>query len=223
MRRLLPILFAAVLAACAPATPTLQTGPEVERTYDGLVPVANARFAEAWARPDVDWARYTKIMVAQAQFQFRAAREMSATAARRNTGDEFAISDANRAKLISEVTSIFREELARSERFTVVSQPGPDVLLVSGALLDIVSRVPPDMPGRGDIYLDRVGEATLVLQLQDAMSGEVLARAAERRAAERAGGSTMSWSTPVSNWAEVRRLARRWAVKLREGLDSFPR
>jgi hypothetical protein len=49
----------------------------------------------------------------------------------------------------------------------------------------------------------------------------------ERRSAERLGGSgapgTMMVSNTVTTWAEVRRLARRWATTLREGLDSIPR
>jgi hypothetical protein len=115
---------------------------------------------------------------------------------------------------------VFRDELANSKYFELVTEPGPDVLIVEGVLLDIVSFVPPDIVGRGEIYLDRVGEATLVLQLSDSMSGEVLARAAERRTAQRSN-TTMTQSTPVTNWAEVRRMARRWAIKLREGLDGF--
>jgi len=52
------------------------------------------------------------------------------------------------------------------------------------------------------------------------MSGETLARVAERRAAESAGRSTVR-SRPVTTWAEVKRLARRWAIKLPEGLDGL--
>lgn len=94
------------------------------------------------------------------------------------------------------------------------------MLIVRGAMLDIVSRVPPDIVGRGEIYLDRVGEVTLVLELVDSTSGEVLARAAERAAAQPAGSSGMR-SNSVTNMSEVRRLFRRWAVRLREALDNF--
>jgi hypothetical protein len=40
--------------------------------------------------------------------------------------------------------------------------------------------------GRGEIYLSSVGEATLVLEAVDSLTGEVIYRAAERRTAERA-------------------------------------
>jgi hypothetical protein len=76
------------------------------------------------------------------------------------------------------------------------------------------------MVGRGDIYLSSVGEATLVLELKDSLSGETIYRAIDRRAAERAGG-TMMTSNTVTTKSEVRRLAQRWATRLREGLDSI--
>ena len=94
------------------------------------------------------------------------------------------------------------------------------MLIIRGALHDIVSQVPPDIMGRGEIYLDSVGEATLVIEAVDALSGEVLYRAVERRAAQRPGRE-MVQSNAVTTWAEVRRLARRWAVRLREGMDSI--
>ncbi|MEO1204202.1 MAG: DUF3313 domain-containing protein, partial [Pseudomonadota bacterium] len=64
------------------------------------------------------------------------------------------------------------------------------------------------------------GEATLVLELRDSLSGETIYRAVDRRRAETANGMQMQRSNSVTTWVEVRRLARRWAVRLREGLDS---
>ena len=75
---------------------------------------------------------------------------------------------------------------------------------------------------RSYVFLDSVGEATLVLELVDSETGTVLARSIDRRAAEGMGGpNNLSWSNPVSNTADVKRLIRRWAVRLRENLDGF--
>ena len=98
---------------------------------------------------------------------------------------------------------------------------GDDVLILQGALLDVVSKVPPDHVGRSEIYLSSVGEATLVIEALDSMSEEVIFRAVERRAAERVGSQPIQ-STSVTTWSEVRRLIRRWATTLRKGLDSIP-
>jgi hypothetical protein len=214
------VFFMACLSGCAAQAPTLQTGPNAEVSFDGLVRVDNARFAGAWVDPQIDLARYTKIMPGGATFEFRASKDLSASAARRSGASQFAISAADKQRLEQEVSAVFREELGRSQRFTVTDEPGFDVLIIEGALLDIVSFVPPEIAGRGEIYLDRVGEATLVLQLVDSMSGQTVARAVERGLAAPAGRMGMQSNT-VTTWAEVRRLARRWAVKLREGLDSL--
>jgi hypothetical protein len=73
--------------------------------------------------------------------------------------------------------------------------------------------------GRGDIYLSSVGEATLVIEARDSLSGETIFRAIDRRAAERMG--EMINANAVTSWAEVRRMARRWATRLRDGLESL--
>ena len=115
---------------------------------------------------------------------------------------------------------VFTEELERSEHFTITDELGPDTLIINGALHDIVSRVPPESAGRSEIWLDSLGEATLIIELRDSLSNEVIYRAVERRAVQGAGNQ-MILSGTATNWGEVRRWARRWAVRLREGLDSI--
>jgi hypothetical protein len=212
-------LLLSMTPACASKERTLQEGPDAEITFDGLVRVNNSVFKRAWAAPDIDLARYTKIMTGGAEFEFRAVRG-SPTATRSSNQREFPISEKDQQKFKDLVEEIFNEELAKSTRFTMTDQPGADVLIIRGAMLDIVSLVPPERAGRTDIYLSRVGEVTLVLELADSLSGETLARAAERRAAERPGQQAVR-ASPVTTWTEVKRLARRWAVKLRDGLDAI--
>ena len=206
-----------LMMGCAQQQRTLQTGPTAEVTHDGLVRVDHSAMQYAWIKPDINLSTYSKFMVAEPEFEFRAVRN---TGTRRSSStNEFAISESGKQKLIETVQDVFRDELSKSKYFTRVDGPGPDVLLIEGAMLDIVSRVPPDMVGRGDIFLDRVGEATLVLQISDSMSGETFARAADRRAAEPATGGVRA--NTVTSIAEVRRLARRWATRLREAMDEL--
>jgi hypothetical protein len=160
-------------------------------------------------------------MTGDAVFEFRAVKKSnSSSMARRSNESEFWISDENKAKLIEVVTETFRKEMDKSEHFTRAESAGPDVLVIVGGLHDIVSRVPPDHVGRGNIYLSSVGEATLVLEARDSLSGETIYRAIDRRSAEQVGGGG-NVSNSVTNTAEVRRMAARWATRLREGLDSI--
>jgi hypothetical protein len=180
------------------------------------VEIKKGVFKRSWVDPDVDFTQYTKVLPGGAHFEFRAVKKTSSTAAPRSNQSDFYISEANQQKLTDKVSQIFEEEVAKSKSFTIVDQPGPDVMILRGGLLDIISHVPPDQMGRGEIYLSSVGEATLVLEAVDSLTGEIIYRAAERRTAERAGTPLMLSNT-VTTWAEV----RRWATRLREGLDSI--
>lgn len=219
MKRIFAFAAFVLLVGCA-SEPSIQTGPDAETTFDGLVRIDNARFRAAWIDPDIDLTHYNKIMPGGAEFQFRSVQKVSSMEARRSNENEFWMSDSTKQKLIDTVSEVFNDELARSEHFEITDEPGADTLVIVGALHDIVSRVPPDIIGRGDIYLSSIGEGTLVIQLSDSLSGEVIYRAVDRRAAERTGGTAIR-SNSASNWGEVRRWARRWATSLREGLDSI--
>ena len=220
MKKFAILALAALVVGCAAQEPSFQQGPDAEKSFDGLVKIDNGRFKDSWADPDVDFSQYNKMMVGEAVFEFRAVKEKHTSTFNRSSDSEFWISDENKEKLIETVTEVFREELDKTENFTRSEVAGPDVLVIVGAMHDIVSRVPPDMVGRNEIYLSSVGEATLILEARDSLSGETIYRAIDRRRAEQAGGQ-ISMSNSVTTTVEVRRMARRWAQRLREGLDSI--
>ncbi len=220
MKKIYFTLAVLTIAGCSSAPPTIQQGPDAEVSFDGLHVVDNSVFRQAWADPDIDFSRYNKILPGDAFFEYRAVKKTSTAASRRSSNNEFYIDDAAREKLKNLTSEIFNEELAKSTRFTVTDARGPDVLIIRGGLHDIVSNVPPDIIGRGDIYLSSVGDITLVLEAVDSQSGEVIYRAVERRALERPG--TALPSSRAITTAEVRRVLRRWATTLRDGLDSIP-
>jgi hypothetical protein len=221
LRALALCAFLALLA-CAPRTPVIDTEGE---TYDGMVPVRDSGMEEAWVKPDINISSYNKLMLLPTEVQFRAVRPVPANSLSRASTSEFPLSPADQQRLVATVTEVFREELAKSRNLELTSEPGPDVLMVRVALLDIVSRMPPEGPGRTEIYLDEVGAATLVLQLQDSLSGETLARAVDRRAAERPDGlrgpGYLTRTTSVTAWSEVRRVARRWASAVTRRIDQL--
>jgi hypothetical protein len=198
---------------CLPAITSAARNPHIdpkaEETHDGLYRVKRAKFDTAWIRPEIDLSGYSKLWVHGAGFAFRPVKGSgSRYAAWSGRNTEFPISEENQQKLQEVMREIFIEELGKIERYTLVDSPGPDVLLMVGGVIDVVSKVPPEPIGRGDIYLSSVGEATLVLELRDSDSKAILARVADRRAAEPAFPQS---ANSVTNWSEVRRLARTWA------------
>lgn len=196
-----------------------------DTSYDGLVQVKRTGYRNVWVKPDVDISIYTKIVPGPAQFHYREVRDAPRSSAARlsSSTNEFPIEENSRARLEELMAEVFNEELSESKYFTLVDEPARDALFIWGGLHDIVSNVPPDYVGRSDIYLSRVGQATLVLQIEDSMNREVLARIVDRRAAEPASRD-ISFAMPsntVTNTAEVRRLARTWARLLTRGLDKW--
>ncbi len=221
LRLTTPLILAVVLVACTTAPPTIQTGPEAELSFDGLHKVDNSQADVAWARPDFDISGYTKIWPLGAGIEYRQVKNRGRTSMDRSRGGPYFIDDKSRAQFEELVGKVFREELEKIEKYELVDEPGPDVLMVRGGLLDVTSYVPPDpVGGRSVVFLSSVGEATLVLELRDSETGTILARSIDRRAAETIGG-TFTRSNSVTNSAEARRLIRFWATRLREGLDGF--
>ena len=214
-------LVAIAVSGCSTAPPTIDTGPDAEVTFDGLYEVKNSRADKAWALPDLDLKGYTKIMLQGAGVEYRPGGQSGRTYYQRSRGGPFEVTEEQKARFEETVRQVFREELGRSETLEIVTEPGPDVLLVRGALLDVISYVPPDdTPGRVDVYLSSVGEATLVIEIRDSITGAILARTLDRRAAESMPGM-LTESNRVTNTAEVRRVVRRWATALREGLERI--
>ena len=203
------------------AAPRVQTGPNAEVTHDGLTRVDKSVMDLAWVKADLDLSKYNKLILAGAEIQYRLVDDRGAHyRPGRDDQSEFPISEEGKAKLRETVGEVFREQLAKSERYEITNIPGPGTLILVGTLVDVVSKTPPDdAPGRYEVYLSEVGEATLVIELRDSMTNEVLARAADRRAAETTGYAVPS--NTVTAWSEVRRLAQSWASLLRKRLDDI--
>lgn len=219
-RNLSLIVISTILATgCAGTTPTVDTTDEAGMSFDGLYPVKGGSADYAWARPGADISQYSKIMLQGVGIEYRPGGESGRLHHARSRADHFEISEKQKERLNEILREAFSDELGRSEHFKVVEAPGPDVLLVRGGLLDVVSFVPPEPIGRTEIYLSSVGEATLVLEIRDSVSEAIIARAVDRRAAEDSLG--FNESNRVNNIAEVRRLAKTWARLLRQRLDTY--
>lgn len=195
--------------------PRIQTGPDAEVTYDGLHRVDRSAMEMAWVKPDLNLNGYSKVILQAAPISYREVDEPRS----RNSAHEFPISDSQRQRLQETVREAFLAQLSDLDRYEITDQTGRDTLILRGAIIDVVSQVPPPRVGRSEVYLASVGEATLVVELLDSVSGEVLARAADREAAGRAGMPFKASS--VTAWAEARQVANSWARLLRRRLDEF--
>jgi predicted small lipoprotein YifL len=212
--------LAFTLAGCATNIGPLEvdTSDEGAQSFDGLYPATGARRGtKVWMQEDLDLSAYNKIMLQGAGISYRPVKSASSVAAVNSNRQEFPIAANTRDDIRDTFSASFVKELGKQDRFEVVEEPGPGVLLVRGALLDVISRVPPEPIGRSNIYLSTVGEATLIVELRDSESEAPLLRAMERRATTRNTDMPI-WSNPVTNMNEVRILADAWARRVSASL-----
>lgn len=179
-----------------------------------------------WIHPNADISKYDKLYMWNSIFQFREGGKKSAGTTmemmRGNDSGPYAVSDESKEKFKEVVSEAVVKELARSKQFTVTDKVGPGTLLVRGAVLDIVSYVPPNLSG-GGVHLASVGEATFVFELIDAETGVIQARLAERRNIQPDVRMNTVNSAPVNSatvWADVERWARDEARALKSQLDK---
>jgi len=215
-------LFASVLLAAS----LVQAQDNPIQTVEGaddLQKVKRAKFRETYVNMHADFTQYTKLYLGDAYFDYRDAgraqnyRTSVYTTSRKGT---FGISEADRKKFEEIVDEAFTKELTKGKRFKIVDSLGPGTIIMRGAVVDIVSRVPPEFVGRSEVYLSTVGEATLIMEFLDGQTGEVLARIAERgRIGHHGGQMGMMPTSSVTVMSDIRRWAANAARRLRTELD----
>ena len=193
-------------------------GP-AELTHDGLVLVHDTKVMAAWVKPGADFSVYDRVMMLQAYVAFRSGwqRDQNRSSVNRVTNRDVQRIKDEMANLFREV---FVEELSSDGGFEVVDTPDTDVLLVRPAIIDLDVTAPDTRSaGRSRSFASTAGAATLYLELFDSVSGEILARAVDRQAANRPG-DVMRISNTVTNRAEAKQVLAGWADLLRQSLDE---
>ena len=139
--RILSLLMLATMLACAPRVPTIQTGPDAEVTHDGLHRVTGARrIQRAWVKPNLDLQPYSKLLPVSAGIHFRRPP--------RKASREFALSEAQQEFIRDGLRTALQEELERRGKWEFVTEPGPDVLVMRGAIIDLVVTASNDLSAR---------------------------------------------------------------------------
>jgi hypothetical protein len=214
-------ILAGGVSAQAPG-PTLQSGPDAEVTVDGLYRVDNSRLQIAYMKPDIDLDRYTAFMLDPVAVAYqRDPGGRTGAGAPAGVDANFALTAAE----MDELTGYFREAvveaLGRDGAYRIVETPGPDVLRITAQLIDLIVRLPRPT-GAAQGVTRSYGEVTLVLEVRDSQSGEILAMAADRQDPTRnSGGQDLVSVAPSRIRTDTANLFEYWAGILRESLDGL--
>ena len=199
---------------------TIQSGPGAEVTVDGLHRVDNSKMAMAYVSPDVDLSGYTNIVLEPVSIAYtKQPRGTGKMRAARNDSN-FALTPKQTEKLKSLFQAATVSALTSDNEYRIVNKPGPDVLRVRCALIDLIIAVPTEEPvGRGRPYAQSVGAVTSIVELRDSETGEIFARVADRKAHD--SGIGMTRVSSVSVPSDLKRLCKFWASHLRDGVDKI--
>jgi hypothetical protein len=211
-------LAAISLLALAFAGSSLADKPP--ETWDGLVEVKAKRVELAYLAPGADFRPYTKVMVDPTQVAFHKdwmknmnqQRDLS----RRTTPED---AEEILAAARSNFDDIFHEAFKKAG-FAVASAPGPDVLRVATAVVNLYVNAPDTMSaGRSRTYTANAGEATLVIEMRDSRTGALLGRVVDQRETRDMGG--MAMTTSVTNVSDFRALFKNWASITVKGIEAL--
>jgi hypothetical protein len=193
---------------------------QAAESWDGLVEVKAKRLDVAFLAPGADFRPYRKLMVDPTQTAFH--KDWM-----KNQNDRRDISrkvDAEHAKEILEAArtnfaDVFTEAFGKAG-YTVVDQPGPDVLRVTPGVVNLYVNAPDVMTaGRSRSYTANAGEATMILELRDSQTNALLGRVVDQRQTHESLG--MQTSTSVTNTADFRMLFKSWANACVKGLEAL--
>lgn len=213
----LSVVVALASGCAAPPPPSFVVGPKAERSEDGLQLLENGRFQRAWARPGAAFSRYHGVWPQFLGIHYREDPHLAESWARRSN---YPLPEGLRRILLGYLHEAFDESIASSEDWQPAGGKGHEVLLARVALVDLVLNAPLRPLADDDgVWIDSVGELTFVVELLDSETGEVVLRAAERRAIAPESGRPIQ-AAPGPTEYESRRLFREWAQKLVSLLEA---
>jgi hypothetical protein len=169
--------------------PTLACAQEEEASvsFDGLVEVEESRVHMAHIDPNADFSVFQRVSILDPHVAFRSNWQRDQN---RSRSRNVRASDVERIK--EDVASIFKDvftEQLEAAGFEVVNFADEDVLVLRPAIIDLdVSAPDVRSAGRSRTYSASGGAATLYIELFDSLSGDIIGRATDRRAAGRGGG-----------------------------------
>jgi hypothetical protein len=213
-----PFMYLVALALSISSGTLLAEEEDGTFDWDGLVAIEESRVHAAFINPEADFSVFERVAILDPHVAFRSNWQRDQNRSRTRN---IRATDVERIK--GDVAALFKDvftEQLEAAGYEVVNYADEDVLVLRPAIIDL-DVVAPDArsTGRQRTYTTTTGAATLMLELFDSLSGDLIGRAADRRTAGNVGGFATN-ANRVTNRSNARREFRVWADKLVEFLDS---
>ncbi len=219
------ILFGGLLAFVSGCSTTVQSTPEAAKAVESgaplppavtgffgadaskLAPGPEGGAALAYINPNAQWSKYTKIQLQPVEFW---------------AAEDSKVSASDQQMLTTYFYNVLQTDL--SKNFTLVGQPGPDVMTLRVALMDATTATPglrsisvivPQariLNGVQSLATGSyafVGSAEAEMKATDSVTGEVLGEAVDQRA----GGMGIKGAASFQ-WGDAENAMDYWAQKI---------
>lgn len=192
-------------------------------THDGLVLLPDSDANRVWALPGADMSVYHRFALLEPEISFRKNWQDDINASRAPTDR---ISSRDMERMIERGKELFTEEFNRELKdggWKVSEVTGDDVLLIRPIImnLDILAPDPDNMAGMWSrTYTDGAGAATLVIELYDSISKQILARAVDHKSDANMGGNWAIQRTQQTNINDARLAFSGWARMFVRGMEQ---
>jgi len=214
-------------AAATPKSPPVNstTTSDVfpEKSPEGLTRVHDTNADLVYVRANVDLSGYTKVALTEPEIAFRT-NWLSDTNASRAMMDRLTTGEV--AKMVAKGKELLREQFVlelEKAGYKVVTDVGPDVLVVKTAVLDvdIFSPDPNKLNGvwKKSYSSNGVGEATMCVELLDSVTGTLYAQAFDHQSGREGFGMPGMSSGQGNNIAQISNIMNYWANALVKGLN----
>lgn len=218
MKRISHPMQVLVLVCCAVLGASASAAKKPPQEWDGLSLVKLKGMDAAYARPGADFTIYNKIIIDPIQVAFAKGWDKEETFSKRKLST--AQLEEIKGKISKVAEETFADVLSEKNGPQVVTQPGPDVLRFSAAIIDVWPNAVDTMePGRSYVFTTSSGSATLYAELRDSETGQLIGRIVDARDA-RTGGD-FRWTNSVENAHEARLMVSSWARILRKRYDAL--
>jgi Protein of unknown function (DUF3313) len=213
-------LFVAALACALQGCQTTSKPNALDELsmHEGLVRVDNKSVDSVYRRPEARMGVYSKLLLRPISVEFAKNWDPG-----KSGSALYDMHEPDREKIKRELAEVFaevfRKELEKGG-YPLVTQPAADVLEMQAAIVNLYITAPDvsmQVAGRSKVYTSDAGHMTLIMQLHDSVTGQLLARAYDSRDS---GSDMWQWTNSVTNTAEAKQIIGVWAKALRKALDA---
>ena len=206
-------LTAASLLLSSPAPALAQ--PTQSSPFPGLELVQAKDVDALYRRPGVEIGAYTKVRIGDPVVEF------SKNWNPRNYG-RFGVPASQVKEIRTDMAALAKgvfTQVFQDGGYEVVTTAAPGVLEITPNIVDLYISAPETQDaGRTRVYVLDAGSMTLALQVNDSITGTLLAVALDQERAKSFG--SLRWANSVTNRAEATSIITKWAKQLKQGLDA---